>query len=285
MSLGMILIADDEPRMLEILKPSLIAQGYPVLEAQGRDDVLQKLRNSRPELILLGVGAAEISGPELCREIRVGSDVPIIVLTTRSTERDKVMALDAGADDYVVRPVGIQEVLARVRATLRRATPLKGQLQFKFGELAIDFERRHVSVRGERTHLTPKEFGILRLLVANLGKPVTHRRLLQVVWGPDYGNESECLRVLISQLRKKIELDPSRPKYICTEHSWGYRFEPYRGTNSKVPGQSVKWQRRKSNSLPPGLVSRSVSTPLVNSVPSDSILRCGHRAKVKSKKE
>jgi two-component system KDP operon response regulator KdpE len=141
-------------------------------------------------LILLGVGAAEISGPELCREIRVGSDVPIIVLTTRRTERDKVMALDAGADDYVVRPVGIQEVLARVRATLRRATPLKGQLQFKFGELAIDFERRRVSVRGERTHLTPKEFGILRLLVANLGKPVTHRRLLQVVWGPDYGNDS-----------------------------------------------------------------------------------------------
>jgi two-component system, OmpR family, KDP operon response regulator KdpE len=211
MSLGMILIADDEPRMLEILKPRLIAQGYPVLEAQGRDVVLQKLGNNRPELIL-GVGAAEISRPELCREIRVGSDVPIIVLTTRSTERDKVMALDAGADDYVVRPVGIQEVLARVRATLRRATPLKGQLQFKFGELAIDFERRRVFVRGERTHLTPKEFGIFRLLVANLGKPVTHRRLLQVVWGPDYGDESECLRVLISHLRKKIDLDPSRPK-------------------------------------------------------------------------
>jgi two-component system, OmpR family, KDP operon response regulator KdpE len=122
MSLGTILISDDERRMLEVLKPSLIGQGYPVLEALGRDDLLQKLRDHRPGLILLGVSAAEISGPEVCREIRTGSDVPIIVVTARNTERDKVMALDAGADDYVVRPVGIQEVLARVRAALRRAT-------------------------------------------------------------------------------------------------------------------------------------------------------------------
>jgi two-component system KDP operon response regulator KdpE len=233
MSLGTILIADDERRMGEVLKPSLIGHGYPVMEARGRDDLLQKLRDNRPELILLGVGATEISGPELCREIRTGSDVPIIVVTARNTERDKVMALDAGADDYVVRPVGIQEVLARVRATLRRSTPLKGQRQFKFGELAIDFERRQVCVRGVGVRLTPKEFGILRLLVGNLGKPVTHRRLLQIVWGPDYGEERECLRVAISELRKKIESNPAMPKYICTEYSYGYRFKPFRRADSK----------------------------------------------------
>jgi two-component system KDP operon response regulator KdpE len=234
MSLGTILIADDERRMVEVLKPSLIGHGYPVMEAQGRDDLLQKLRDDRPELILLGVGATEISGPELCREIRTGSDVPIIVVTARNGERDKVLALDAGADDYVVRPVGIQEVLARVRAALRRSTQSKGQLQFKFGELAIDFERRQVCARGVRVHLTPKEFGILHLLVGNLGKPVTHRRLLQIVWGPDYGEERECLRVAISELRKKIESNPAMPKYICTEHSYGYRFEPFRRSDAKA---------------------------------------------------
>lgn len=254
MSLSTILIAYDERRILDVLKQGLIGQGYPVLEAQGRDDVLQKLRDNRPGLVLLGVGS-EISGPRLCREIRTGSDIPIIVLTTRDTEHDKVMALDAGADDYVVRPVGLQEVLARVRAALRRAAPLKGQLQFKFGELAIDFERRQVCVRGVRVHLTPKEFGILHILVGNVGKPVTHRRLLQVVWGPDYGDESECLRVLISQLRKKIERNPDSPKYICTEHSYGYRFEPFRKGDSKAwrefsgrAGQSVK--RRVSDDAP-----------------------------------
>src|ERR1700746_3127884 len=164
MSLGTILIADDERRMVEALKPSLIGQGYSVMEAQGHDDLLQKLRDNRPELIVLGVGTTEIFGPELCRESRTGSDVPIIVVTARNTERDKVLTLDAGADDYVVRPVGIQEVLARVRAALRRATPWTGQLQFRVGDLAIDFERRQVCVRGERVHLTPKEFGILHLL-------------------------------------------------------------------------------------------------------------------------
>jgi two-component system KDP operon response regulator KdpE len=178
-----------------------------------------------------------MSGPELCREIRTGSDVPIIVLTARNTERDKVMALDAGADDYVVRPVGIQEVLARVRAALRRAIPLKGQLQFKFGELAVDFERRQFCAHGVRVHLTPKELGVLHLLVTNPGEPVSHRRMLQIVWGPDYGDERECLRVVISELRKKIERDPGAPKYICTEHSCGYRFEPFRR------GDATTWRK------------------------------------------
>jgi two-component system, OmpR family, KDP operon response regulator KdpE len=256
MSLTTILIGYDEHRILDVLKQGLIGQGYPVLEAQGRDDVLQKLRDNRPGLVLLGDGS-EISGPELCREIRTGSDVPIIILTTRSTEHDKVLALDAGADDYVVRPVGIQEVLARVRAALRRAAPLKGQLQFKFGELAIDFERRDVCVRGVKVHLTPKEFGILQILVGNVGKPVTHRRLLQVVWGPDYGDESECLRVSISQLRKKIERNPDSPKYICTDHSYGYRFEPFRSRDSMawrelrgVAGQNAKRRVSDRASVP-----------------------------------
>jgi two-component system KDP operon response regulator KdpE len=157
--------------------------------------------------------------------MRSGSDVPIIMLTVRNTERDKVMALDAGADDYVVKPFGAQELLARIRAALRRGALTDNLPSFESSELKIDFERRTVFVRGQRTHLIPKEFELLRLLVTNQGKPLRHRRLLQAIWGPDYGDETEYLRVFISQLRKKIELDPSQPQFICTDPWIGYRFE------------------------------------------------------------
>lgn len=230
MSFATILIVEDNEETLGVLKKTLIAHGYSVVEARVGDDALLRFRENRPDLILLGESLAERSAVESCRELRQGSDVPIIVLTGREVEHDKVRALDAGADAYIVRPVGIQELLAQIRAALRRASPLKGLAQFEAGNLIIDFDQRAVFVRGERIHLAPKEFGLLRLLVANLGKPLPRRRLLQVVWGPDYGDEAECLRVVVHQLRKKIEPNPSKPTYICTEPSVGYRFEPYKQT-------------------------------------------------------
>src|ERR1700691_6122598 len=147
------------------------------------------------------------------------------MLTVRNTERDKVMALDAGADDYGVKPFGIEELLARIRAALRRYAPGDTIAPFVSKDLTIVFESRQVTVRGHDVHLTPKEYDVLKHLVANQGKPLTHRRLLQSVWGPDYGDETENLRVVINQLRKKIEADPARPKFILTEPWIGYRFQ------------------------------------------------------------
>ena len=161
------------------------------------------------------------------------SDAPIIMLTVRSAERDKVAALDAGADDYVVKPFGIEELLARIRAALRRYSPGDGPPPFASKDLSIDFEARQVTVRDRSVHLTPKEYEVLRHLVANQGKPLTHRRLLQAVWGPDYGEETESLRVVINQLRKKLEADPAHPKYIVTEPWVGYRFRPPRISTAK----------------------------------------------------
>ena len=172
-------------------------------------------------------------GLEACRQIRKTSDVPIIMLTVRSAERDKVLALDAGADDYVVKPFGMQELLARIRAALRRRMPPDSLPPFVSKDLSIDFEARRVTVRRREVHLTPKEFDVLRQLVANQGKPLTHRRLLQSVWGPDYGDEPEYLRVTINQLRRKIEPDPAHPRFILTEPWVGYRFEPGRASRSR----------------------------------------------------
>ena len=165
-----------------------------------------------------------MDGLEACREIRRGSNVSIIMLTVRNAEKDKVRALDAGADDYVVKPFGIQELLARVRAVLRRGSNAQNQNVFCSQDLNCDFEKRTTIVRGKPVHLSPKEFDVLKELVASGGRPMSHRRLLQAVWGPDYGDETESLRVVINQLRKKIEPDPAKPKYIQTEPWVGYRF-------------------------------------------------------------
>jgi two-component system KDP operon response regulator KdpE len=177
-------------------------------------------------LILLDVNMPGISGLHTCAEIRTSSDVPIIMLTIRNSERDKVQALDAGADDYVVKPFGVQELMARIRAALRRSAPGEATPAFSSGDLKIDFEKRVVTVKNHAVRLTPKEFELLRHLVANRGKALGHRRLLQAVWGPDYGEETEYLRVFINQLRKKIEPDPHKPRYIHTEPWVGYRFDP-----------------------------------------------------------
>jgi two-component system KDP operon response regulator KdpE len=221
-----ILIVDDEPQIRRVLRTTLTSQGYAVAEAKSGNEALDLFRVERPDLILLDVNMPGRSGLETCREIRGTSDTPIIMLTVRNTERDKVQALDAGADDYVVKPFGSEELMARIRATLRRAAPAEAMPPFLSADLQIDFEKRAVVAKGQPVRLTPKEFELLRQLVANQGKALGHRRLLQAVWGPDYGDETEYLRVFINQLRKKIEPDPHHPCYIHTEPWVGYRFEP-----------------------------------------------------------
>src|ERR1700689_5003496 len=217
MTSAKILIVDDEPQIRRVLRTTLTSQGYTVAEARTGDEALEQIRVERPDLILLDVNMPGISGLETCREIRASSDIPIIMLTVRGTEKDKVQALDAGADDYVTKPFGSEELMARIRAGLRRAAPAESMPPFVSSELKIDFEKRVVSLKGQAVRLTPKEFELLRHLVANQGKAQGHRRLLQAVWGPDYGEETEYLRVFINQLRKKIEPDPKNPRYIHTE--------------------------------------------------------------------
>jgi two-component system, OmpR family, KDP operon response regulator KdpE len=225
MTSAKILIVDDAHQVRRVLRTALSAEGYTIFEAANGEEALESIRSSTPDAILLDVNMPGIGGLEACREIRRTLDVPILMLTVRNAERDKVLALDAGADDYVVKPFGMQELLARIRAALRRRMPQGKEAAFTAKDFAVDFEARLVTVRGREVHLTPKEFELLRQLVLNAGKPLTHRRLLQAVWGPDYGDEPEYLRVMINQLRKKLESDPARPKLILTEPWVGYRFQ------------------------------------------------------------
>jgi two-component system, OmpR family, KDP operon response regulator KdpE len=223
-----ILIVDDAQQVRRVLRTTLSAEGYTIFEAGTGEEALESIRASVPDAILLDVNMPGMGGLETCREIRRSLDVPILMLTVRNAERDKVLALDAGADDYVVKPFGMQELLARIRAALRRRAPQGTEKAFVAKDFSVDFETRIVMVRGREVHLTPKEFELLRHLVLNAGKPLTHRRLLQAVWGPDYGDEPEYLRVMVNQLRKKIESDPARPKLILTEPWVGYRFQAQR---------------------------------------------------------
>jgi two-component system KDP operon response regulator KdpE len=233
MTSAKVLVVDDEPQIRRVLRTTLSSQGYMVVEARSGDEALEEIRHERPDLILLDVNMPGRSGLETCSEIRATSDIPIIMLTVRNSERDKVQALDAGADDYVVKPFGVEELMARIRASLRRVATAESIPPFLSPELKIDFEKRAVLVKGRPVRLTPKEFELLRQLVANQGKAIAHRRLLQAVWGPDYGEETEYLRVFINQLRKKIEPDPGKPRYILTEPWIGYRFErPHSGKAS-----------------------------------------------------
>ncbi len=234
MNAASILVVDDEPQIRRVLRSTLSTHGYVITEAKTGEDALESMRKERPDLILLDMNMPGMGGIEACRQIRRTSDAPIIMLTVRNAERDKVAALDAGADDYVVKPFGIEELLARIRAALRRYSPGDTLPSFVSKDLTIDFETRQMTVRDRIVHLTPKEYDVLKHLVANQGKPLTHRRILQSVWGPDYGEETENLRVVINQLRKKIETDPARPKYIVTEPWVGYRFQPSRESVSKA---------------------------------------------------
>jgi two-component system KDP operon response regulator KdpE len=222
-----------------VLRSTLSSQGYVILEAKTGEDAVELARKEKPDLVLLDVNMPGIGGIEACRELRRASEAPIIMLTVRNAERDKVAALDAGADDYVVKPFGIEELLARIRAALRRFAPGDALPPFVSKELKMDFESRQLTVRGEEVHLTPKEFEVLKYLIANQGKPLTHRRILQAVWGPDYGEETENLRVVINQLRKKVESDPAHPKYIRTEPWVGYRFQSPKASSVKSPARKA----------------------------------------------
>jgi two-component system KDP operon response regulator KdpE len=226
MSGAKILVVDDEPQIRRMMRATLTSSGYQVDEARTGEEALEKFRTFLPDLVLLDLNMPGMGGLETCREIRSGSDVPIVILTVRNAEKEKVEALDAGADDYVCKPFGMQELMARLRAALRRGTnsPETGPHVFVSPDLEIDFENRRVRVKETSVRLTPKEFELLRHLVSRGGKPVPHRELLQAVWGPDYGDETDYLRVFINHLRKKIEPNPARPKYVLTEPWVGYRF-------------------------------------------------------------
>lgn len=221
-----ILIVDDEPQIRRVMKTSLAANGYEVFESKTGEEALEALRHDSPDLILLDMNMPGMGGMAACRELRAVSDVAIIVLSVRDGERDKIAALDAGADDYITKPFSVNELLARIRANLRRLPNQAEQSlpPFVSDDLTVDFATRQVTAHGAAVRLTPKEFELLQHLIANANKPVTHRKLLQTLWGPDYGEEVEYLRVFVSQLRKKIESDPAHPRYIVTEPWVGYRF-------------------------------------------------------------
>ena len=225
MSLGRVLVVDDEPQIRRVLRSTLAARGYEVQDAPTGEDALESLRHSRFDLVLLDVNMPGMGGLLACREIRAGSAAAIIMLTVSDSEEDKVAALDAGADDYVTKPFGMPELLARIRAALRRlpAYPERDQLVV-VGELQINFAQRRVITKDREIRLTPKEFDLLQYLITNPNIPIPHAKLLQAVWGPDYGDQLQYLRVFVNQLRKKIEPDPSHPRYIITEPWVGYTF-------------------------------------------------------------
>src|SRR6266568_4736830 len=226
MSAGKILIVDDEPQIRRVLKVILTGERYEIVEARSGEAALLQFREFLPDLVLLDLNMPGMGGLETCRVIRETSDVPVIILTVRPQEDEKVELLDAGADDYVTKPFGKRELLARIRAALRRspASPATGPHAFTSDDLEIDFEARKIRAGKKNVRLTPKEFDLLRYLVSQTGKPVPHRELLQAVWGPDYGDQTDYLRVFITHLRKKIEPNPSKPQYILTEPWVGYRF-------------------------------------------------------------
>jgi two-component system KDP operon response regulator KdpE len=231
MSAGRILIVDDDPQIRRVLKVTLSGQGFEVDDAKNGDAALEKLRGARFDLVLLDINMPGMNGLEVCRAVRSGSEIGIIMLTVRDDETDIIKALDAGADDYVTKPFKPSELSARIRAALRRVPwgqGLSGRLAL--GATDIDFDTREVTAAGHRVRLTPKEFDLLCYLFAHANKVLSHRQLLQAVWGPDYGDQVDYLRVVVNQLRKKIEPRPSSPIYLLTEPWVGYRLQ--------LPGES-----------------------------------------------
>jgi len=220
-----ILIVDDEPNIIATVAPLLRARGYEVLSAMTARSALEAVELDKPDLIVLDLGLPDINGVEVCRQVRQTLSTPILVLSARGAEGDKVNALDAGADDYVTKPFGAEELLARIRAALRRAeSPAPASEPLVRGDLVIDRERFRVLRGGEELRLTPKEFELLTFLAQHPGRVLTHRTILKAVWGPYLVDQPEHLRVLVGSLRKKIEPNPSTPKYILTEPWVGYRF-------------------------------------------------------------
>jgi two-component system KDP operon response regulator KdpE len=218
-----ILVVDDEPQILRALDTTLRVEGYEVETAATAEQALARAAMRPPDAVILDLVLPDRSGTDVCRELRTWTRIPIVILSAVGDEREKVAALDAGADDYVTKPFGGEELLARLRAVLRRATP-GGRPVIEAGELRIDLEKHAVTRDGEAIQLTPHEFDLLRVLAENEGKLLTHRMILREVWGPAYQTESNYLHVYVSHLRRKIERDPTRPRYILTEPGAGYRF-------------------------------------------------------------
>jgi two-component system KDP operon response regulator KdpE len=219
-----VLAVDDEPAIRRFLQVSLSAHGYRVQEAERGEEALVAVADQRPDLVILDLGLPDLDGIEVTRRIRDWSSVPIIILSVRGQETDKIAALDAGADDYLTKPFSTGELLARMRVCLRRATASLPEPVFTAGELQVDLASRVVSVGGQEVQLTPTEYDLLRVLVTHAGKVLTHHHLLREVWGPGYDQETHMLRVNISNLRRKIEPDAARPRHIVTEPGVGYRL-------------------------------------------------------------
>jgi len=218
-----VLVVDDEPQILRALRTGLRAAGYEVETAETAEAALAAAGLRPPDAVILDLVLPDGSGSDVARELRRWSSAPVIVLSAVGEEKEKVIALDAGADDYVTKPVGIDELLARLRAVLRRVSP-NGEPVVRVGDLEIDLEKQEVRVEGKAVHLTPHQFDLLRVFARHAGKLLTHRMLLQEVWGPNYGSESSLLRVHVAQLRRKIEPDSARPRYLLTEPGAGYRL-------------------------------------------------------------
>jgi two-component system KDP operon response regulator KdpE len=222
-----ILVVDDEPQITRVLRTSLSSHGYDIRVANDGETALEIMKDWTPDMVITDLAMPNMDGLELCRQLRTRTQIPILVLSVRGEERTKVKALDVGADDYVTKPFGIEELLARVRANLRRAATKESERnRIEIGDFRIDSDARTVQVRDRLVHLTPKEFDLLVYLARHAGKVVTHRALLGAVWGGDSTEQVEYLRVFVGQLRKKLEPTASSPRYIVTEPWIGYRFEP-----------------------------------------------------------
>lgn len=221
-----ILVVDDEPQITRVLRTSLSSQGYDIRVANNGETALEIMKDWTPDLVITDLAMPQMDGVELCRQVRASSRIPIIVLSVRGEERTKVSALDAGADDYVTKPFGIEELLARARASLRRSPAIEEQISLiETGDFRIDLAAHKVTVRKREVHLTPKEFDLLVYLARRPGKVVTHRALLAAIWGGQSTEQVEYLRVFVGQLRKKLESEAASPRYIVTEPWVGYRFE------------------------------------------------------------
>jgi two-component system, OmpR family, KDP operon response regulator KdpE len=222
-----VLVVEDEPAMRRFLRASLTSHGFKLVEAAGAREAMGLASSRNPEIVLLDLGLPDGDGIDFTRQLREWTQVPIIVLSARGQESDKVAALDAGADDYVTKPFGVAELLARMRVALRRAQRAsggEGDKEVTVGPLCVDFVRRVVTLGGAEVHLTPIEYRLLGLLAKHVGKVLTHRQMLGEVWGPNHGNETHYLRVYMAQLRRKLERDPARPALLVTEPGVGYRL-------------------------------------------------------------
>ncbi|MGH9823698.1 MAG: response regulator transcription factor [Blastocatellia bacterium] len=221
----LVLVVDDEPQILRVMRTVLPPRGYDVNVASNGEEALEQIRKIAPDLILLDLVMPDMSGLEVCRRVREFSAVPIVVLSAKGSEKDKVAALDLGADDYVTKPPAMEELLARMRAVLRRQSATgNAPSSITVGEVTLFPDEHRVTATGKEVRLTPKEFDVLKQLMSNAGKIVTHRKLLQAVWGWQSTDQTEYLRVIVNQLRKKLEPQPDHPRYILTEPWVGYRF-------------------------------------------------------------